>query len=149
MKWGWIAFAVLLPSAAMAQQPMDVTVVKGACQAGSNRAGSPYSCDDAIFAFFDNANRHIMIQFDKKGDDSIPLLGFAGTMEDDGVTLDVDRIYLEPGKPQAAEKSSCKLSFTKPASADAQVDITGIACSGQVSGQSGAVEVVFKPAATQ
>ena len=58
-------------------------------------------------------------------------------MEDDGVTLEVDRIYLEAGKPQAAEKSSCKLTFKEP-------QITGIACSGHVQG-SGVIQVDFKP----
>jgi hypothetical protein len=132
---------------AQAQQPMDVTVIAGSCQPQSSVGGKPYSCDNAIFAFFDNQNSHVMIQFAKKGDDKAPILGFGGTMKQDGVTLDVDRIYLEPGKPQPAENALCKLSFRPPASAGAQPNITGIACSGQVPGRAQApvAEVTFQP----
>jgi hypothetical protein len=146
MKCGWIAFVLVasLPSAAIAQghgQPLDVTVVHGACQAQSaltvGGQKTMFACDNAIFAFFDMQNSHVMIQFAKKGDDHAPILGFAGTMENDGLTLDVDRIYLQPGKPQPAEKASCKLSFTPPR-------ITGIACRGNISQGASEAGVFFK-----
>jgi hypothetical protein len=148
LKCGWIALALLpaLPSACPAQtaQPTDVTIVHGACQPQSalTQAGRKtlFGCDNAIFAFYDQQNSHVMIQFAKKTDDQAPILGFADTMEKDGLTLDVDRIYLQPGKPQPAEQASCKLSFAPP-------HISGIACRGQVAqgAQSSAAEVVFKP----
>ncbi len=150
MKCGWIALAALLaslPCAALAQnQPTDVTVLSGACkgQSALTEGGqkTAFGCDNAIFAFFDMQNSHVMIQFAKKGDDHAPILGFAGTMEKDGVTLDVDRIYLQPGKPQPAEKASCKLSFTPP-------HITAIACSGRLAQGAQTAEVIFEPAPGQ
>ena len=147
MKCGRIAFALWasLPSAVLAQdqgQPTDVAIVHGACQPQSalTEGGQKtrFGCDNAVFAFYDMQNSHVMIQFAKKGDDQARILAFAGTMENDGVTLDVDRIYLQPGKPQPAEKASCKLSFTPP-------HITAIACHGQVSQGVQAADVVFKP----
>ena len=122
-----------------AAQPLDTKIVHGACQAESSVTNggkkTAYTCDNAVFSFFDNQNSHVMIQFAKKGDGSVPLLGFAGAMEKDGVTLDVDRIYLRPGEAQPAQKASCKLSFGPP-------NITGISCSGQAA--QSALRVVFK-----
>lgn len=70
------------------------------------------------------------------------MLGFAGTMEKDGQTLDIDRIYLEPGKPQAAEQASCKLTFEAP-------HITGVDCDVQAALQKASAKVVFKAAPGQ
>jgi len=149
MKSGWIGLVILLglPSAGVAQtQPSDVTIVSGACQAQSalTQGGekTAFVCDNAIFAFFDLQNSHVMIQFAEKSDGHAAILGFAGTMEKDGTTLDVDRMYLEPGKPQPAQQASCKLTFQEP-------HITGIVCDGQVAAQKASARVVFKAAPGQ
>ncbi len=146
------AAASLLPfSAAQAQAPMDLAMVTGVCQAASavtDGAGTkPYICDNAILAFFDNANSHVMIQFTKKNDENVPLFAFAGTMAQDGVTLNVERISLVPGKPQPAQQASCNLSFAPPPAGSDRPSISGIECKGEVvqDAQKTTLSILFKP----
>jgi hypothetical protein len=135
--------------------PEDIKTVEGACQAQSATAEggaiddlrqnkSPFSCDSAVITFFDKENRHILIQFAQKGSDQQRIVGYAGMMENDGQTLDVDHIYLEPGKPLTATDSACKLFFTQPR-------LTDIVCGGQIveGARRTVATVIFKAAPGQ
>ena len=93
--------------------------VKGTCNASSHTSEGPlgadltkqqsqFFCDTAGIIFFDNHHSHIMINFLEKQANHAPTLGFAGYMKDDGVTMPVDHVYLEPGKATPVSEGVCK-----------------------------------------
>ena len=118
--------------AAVAEQPVDLKIVDGACTGKSHIARGPigedltknrakFKCDSAVVSFFDHENKHIMIQFaQKKSKDSKHILGFSGYMRDDGVNMDVHRVYIE-GSEKSVEEGYCKLFFKSS-------DLYSIAC---------------------
>ena len=105
-------------------QVKDIQIVNGKCASKSHIAEgkigtdltkrqSKFFCDSAVISFFDNGNRHIMIQFAESQSVTNSQLGFAGLMEDDGRTLDVTSVYLGGTKIQGSDlvDSVCKLDF--------------------------------------
>jgi hypothetical protein len=52
-----------------------------------------------------------MIQFSEKKAHHAPILGFAGQVENDGIMMPVDHVYLEPGKATPASDGVCKFFF--------------------------------------
>ena len=110
-------------------------VVKGKCGKGSHIAEgqigedltkrqSRFFCDSAVINFFDNKNRHIMVQFLESQSHSNMLLGFSGIMQDDGQILNVNRVYLGNKKVEVSE-GHCKFFFKKK-------HMSGIACGAPV-----------------
>lgn len=98
----------------------QIRVVKGSCEASSHTSEGPsgedltkrhlrFFCDSATLVFFDKYR--MMIQFsDNKADHTSPL-AFGGQVEDDGITMPVDRVYLQPGKATPVADGVCKFSL--------------------------------------
>lgn len=123
-------------SHAEADGPTDIQVVKGKCNAQSHIAEGPigadltkrqsrYFCDVAIISFFDRTSSHLMVQFSEKQSHHGAILGFAGTMDADGQVLEVDRVYLEPGKATPATDGACKFFFERK-------EMTSIVCGAKI-----------------
>jgi hypothetical protein len=51
----------------------------------------------------------LTIQFAQKESHHSPILGFAGRVEDDGIMMPVDHVYLVPGQATTVSDGSCKL----------------------------------------
>ena len=52
-----------------------------------------------------------MVQFVQKKSHHSPFLGFAGKVEDDGVIMPVDHVYLAPGQATTVSDGWCKFFF--------------------------------------
>lgn len=96
--------------------------VKGTCNASSHTSEGPlgadltkqqsrFFCDSAVITFFDNHQSHVMINFLEKQANHAPTLGFAGQVENDGITMPVDHVYLESGKATPVSDGVCKFFF--------------------------------------
>jgi len=162
--WRALAWAALfsmvaalsaVSTASHAAPVKDIQILQGECGAQSHTAEggvnddltkrqSRFFCDSAVISFFDEQNRHILIQFSEKHSNHQRIIGYGGTMEADGKILDVDHIYLEPSKALPAQGGACKLFF-------AQRHMTDIVCGAQViEGQQKTVAIVaFKAAPGQ
>jgi len=93
--------------------------LNGTCNASSHTSEGPlgadltkrqsqFFCDSAVIAFYDNHHSHVMIQFSEKKANHAQTLGFAGQVENDGITMPVNHVYLEPGKPTPVSDGVCK-----------------------------------------
>lgn len=93
--------------------------LNGTCNASSHTSEGPlgadltkqqsqFFCDTAGIIFFDDHHSHIMINFVEKQANHAPALGFAGYMDDDGITMPVDHVYLEPGTATPVSEGVCK-----------------------------------------
>jgi hypothetical protein len=133
MKWILIAIAIagFSVSAAAAQ---DIKIIPGVCGVPSFTAtvGAvedlgdhkiPFACDSAVVSFTDPT--HIMIQFAEKQSSAVHILAYAGQVREDAQTIDVARVYLEPGKPLPAADGACKM-FLKSAK------VTDIVCGAEI-----------------
>ena len=100
----------------------DIQIVKGECENTSHIAEgqigddltkrqSRFFCDSAVMTFFDNGNRHIMVQFVESKSVNNMQLGFSGLMEDDGRTLNVTSVYLGNKKIQGNDITKCLCTF--------------------------------------
>jgi hypothetical protein len=100
---------VWLPVPAYAAPPSRIEVVNGTCDPSSHTAEGPlgadltkrqsrFYCDSAAITFFDDYKGHVMVQFAQKESHHSPILGFAGRVEDDGIMMAVDHVYLAPGQ---------------------------------------------------
>jgi hypothetical protein len=96
--------------------------VAGACNASSHTSEGPlgadlakrhsrFFCDTAVITFYDNHYSHIMIGFLEKKANHPSILAFAGQVENDGITMPVDNVYLEPGKATPVSDGECRFSF--------------------------------------
>ena len=96
--------------------------VKGTCNASSHTSEGPlgadltkqqsrFFCDTAVITFFDNHQSHVMINFLEKQANHAPTLGFAGQVENDGIMMPVDHVYLERGKATPVSEGVCKFFF--------------------------------------
>jgi hypothetical protein len=106
--------------------------LKGTCKESSHTAEGPieadlterqsrFFCDTAVITFYDNHNSHLMINFlDKKAAHG-RILGFAGQLESDRITMPADHVYFEPGKATIVSDGGCTIGFD-------EVQITGIVC---------------------
>lgn len=108
--------------------------VKGTCNASSHTSEGPlgadltkqqsrFFCDTAVITFFDNHQSHVMINFLEKQANHAPTLGFAGQVENDGIMMPVDHVYLEPEKATPVSEGVCKFFFE-----DQDRHMKGIVC---------------------
>ncbi|HEY1709593.1 MAG TPA: hypothetical protein VGG10_15100 [Rhizomicrobium sp.] len=119
------AFLPALLSSAPARAFPTIDVVSGECTPDSHTAEGPvdsdltkrhsrFFCDAAVVSYFDASMRHVMVQFSQKESHHSPILGFAGLMDDDGQTLNVDHIYLDRDAPPVkASDGACKFFFAR------------------------------------
>jgi hypothetical protein len=114
--------AICLPISGRAAQPSHVQLVDGTCGLSSHTAEGPldadltkrqsrFYCNSAIITFFDNYKGHVMVQFTQKESHHGPTLGFAGKVEDDGIVMSVDHVYLTTGQPTPVSGGVCKFFF--------------------------------------
>jgi hypothetical protein len=97
-------------------------IVNGSCDPSSHTAEGPlgadltkrrsrFFCDSAVIMFFDDYKGHVMIQFVQKEAHHAPILGFAGKVDDDGIMVALDHVYLTPGQPTTVSDGWCKFFF--------------------------------------
>jgi hypothetical protein len=117
-----VAGGVCLPITGRAGQPSSLQVVSGTCDASSHTAEgrlgadltkrqSRFYCDSAVITFFDDYKGHVMVQFAQKESHHGPILGFSGKVEDDGIMMSVDHVYLTTGTPTTVSDGVCKFFF--------------------------------------
>ena len=101
----------------------NLQIVKGTCDSSSHTAEGPlgidltkrqsrFFCDSAVITFFDDYKGHEMVQFAQRESHHSPILGFAGRVEDDGIMMQVDTVYLVPGQAMKVSDGWCKF-FSK------------------------------------
>jgi hypothetical protein len=148
--------ALLSPSPSVyAAPPHDVQIVTGTCDASSHTAEGPlgsdltkrqsrFFCDSAVIAFFDDYKGHVMVQFAQKDAHHTPILGFAGRVEDDGIVMALDHVYLTEGQATTVSDGQCKFFFKNR-------HMSGIFCGMLVdeTGRRTTAVVVFNPAPGQ
>jgi len=112
----WLSFP------AYAAGPSNVQVVNGTCDSSSHTAEGPlgvdltkrqsrFYCDSAVVTLFDDYKGHVMIQFAQKESHHSPILGFAGRVEDDGIMMPVEHVYLAQGQATTVSDGWCKFFF--------------------------------------
>ena len=101
----------------------NLQIVKGTCDSSSHTAEGPlgidltkrqsrFFCDSAVITFFDDYKGHEMVGFFAPRSHHSPILGFAGRVEDDGIMMQVDTVYLVPGQAMKVSDGWCKF-FSK------------------------------------
>jgi len=128
-----VAAGACLPISGRASQPTHFQVVSGTCEASSHTAEGPlgtdltkrqsrFYCNSAVISFFDDYKGHVLIQFSQKESHHGPILGFAGKVDDNGIIMSVDHVYLAAaGPPTTASEGGCKFYFKDR-------HMSGIAC---------------------
>jgi hypothetical protein len=117
-----VAVGVCLPLSGQSAQPSDIQIVNGACDPSSHTAEGPsgsdltkrqsrFYCNSAVITFFDDYKGHVMIQFAEKESHHGPILGFSGKVEDDGIMMSVNRVYLTAGTATTVSDGACKFFF--------------------------------------
>src|SRR5712692_2130268 len=117
-----VAGGVCLPISGRAAQPSNIQLVSGTCDSSSHTAEgrlgvdltkrqSRFYCNSAVITFFDDYKGHVMIQFTQKEAHHGPILGFSGKVEDDGIMMSVDHVYLIAGQPTTVSDGGCKFFF--------------------------------------
>jgi len=133
----------------------DVQVVNGTCDSSSHTAEGPlgsdltkrqsqFYCDSAVISFLDDYKGHVMVHFAQKESHHSPILGFAGHVEDDGIMMPIDHVYLVPGQATTVSDGWCKFFFTNK-------QLSGIMCGMKVdeTGRRTTAVVVFNTAPGQ
>jgi hypothetical protein len=133
----------------------DVQVINGTCGSSSHTAEGPlgsdltkrqsrFYCDSAVITFFGDYKGHVMVQFAQKESNHSPLLGFSGRLEDDGIMMQLDTVYLVPGQATTVSDGSCKFFFENR-------QLSGIMCGMKVdeTGRRTTAVVVFNVAPGQ
>jgi hypothetical protein len=124
---GMLSFSRALAAAALIaisatparSQGVKILTLYGKCDASSHIAEGPrgadlrklesrFFCDAAVVSY--GRGESMMVQFANSRANHSPIVGFAGRMGEGGV-MDVDRVYLEPGKPLPVTEGTCKFSF--------------------------------------
>jgi hypothetical protein len=150
-----VASGIFLPVSGRATQPSNIQIVNGMCAPSSHTAEGPlgadltkrqsrFFCDSAILMFFDDYKGHVLIQFVEKESHHSPMLGFSGKVEDDGIMMPIDHIYLTVGTPTTVSDGACKFFFKNH-------HISGIFCGAAVdeTGRRTTAIVVFNAAPRQ
>lgn len=128
-----VALALLSFSSPASVGPIQV--LEGYCElnsslgevsSGTNSRGDRprFFCDSAVIAFFDEARRHAMIQFVGTRRNHGQIVAFSGLLDSEG-TMNVSRIYLEPGRPIPVSDVVCRVFRRNEA-------IRSIVCSNQI-----------------
>lgn len=116
----WFMFLATGAARAQLPSPRDMTVYNGVCTEQSHIAEgqqgedltkrqSRVYCDTAVLTRFPNNPRHVMINFAQKQSHTGQPIGFAGTLQPDGIMVQVDRVYLTPSVPLPVTDGACKL----------------------------------------
>lgn len=147
---GIMSLAVTLNWSAAAQTPPQPVIVDGYCEPVSWLAAGPpgsdfsrdkprFFCDGVVVAYFDQARRHMMVQFMGSRQNHGQIIAFAGWLERDRLVMNVDRVYLEPNKPTEVSGSACRLFWR-------QQRLTGVTCGARIDAveQSTAVVLAFE-----
>ena len=103
----------------------NIEIVEGQCSDTSHTAEGPigsnltnrqsrFFCDTAVIIFLDKNKKHIQINFSQKESRHNQILGFAGRIDDEGIMLKLERVYLTPGIPTTVSDGWCKFFFKKP-----------------------------------
>ena len=84
----------------------------------------PFSCDVAVLAFYDKANKHVMVNFAQTGltTGMLAFDGFANSKTQN--VFDIDKVYLDPGVATYFDAAICKFFFSGK-------HMTGIFCGGK------------------
>lgn len=130
-------------------QSQFMTGVRGSCSEASHIAAGPvgsdltehqtsFVCDAAIFTTFDKRNVHTMVTFAKKSATG-EIISFAGLMDAKTNTMDVQKVYFEPGKATYVDVGACKVFFSHS-------HISGVFCGGKIDadGQRTVASIAFK-----
>lgn len=146
-----VALCVSVPISARALQPQDFEFVHGTCDPSSHTAEGPlgadltkrqsrFYCDLAIITFFPDYKGHVMVQFTQKEAHHTPILGFAGRVDDAGILMNLDHVYLVPGQSTTVSAGWCKFFFRNH-------HMSGIFCGMAVdeTGRRTTASVVFDP----
>jgi hypothetical protein len=126
------AVLALAPSNALAD---DTTFVKGQCAPESHIAEgaigedltkrqSRFFCDAAVVTYFSDNPKHVMIQFTESKSTHARQIGYAGMMNDAEI-MNVDKVYLESGRPSMVVDGYCKFFFKEKT-------ISGISCGAKI-----------------
>ena len=114
-----LALLVVVPARARAS---DIQVLQGKCDKSSHTAEGPigadltkrqsgFYCDSAVITFFADYKGHVMVQFAQKEAHHTPILAFSGRIEDDGIMMPLEKVYLTPGEPTTVSEGWCKFFF--------------------------------------
>jgi len=123
-----LAMLIIVNSARAGNELFNLRAGNGSCDSKSfiknNNKIIKFDCGSAVVGFFDKENNHVLIQFIGKK----KLIGFAGYMEPDGVTVKVKRFYSNIF-PEIAKKSEtegdCKFFFFGP---EGDLSLDGLVC---------------------
>lgn len=110
----------LLPALCFGQVA-DVSVIAGQCNSDSHIAEgklgedltkrqSRFFCDSVSIGYFDNVGKHVMLNFSESKSQTSSAIGYAGFMEPDGLTMNVDRVYLA-GKQFQVTEGACRFFY--------------------------------------
>jgi hypothetical protein len=100
----------------------NIQTVKGVCASTSWTAEGPpdsdltnresrFYCDSAVITFFDDYKGHVMVQFGRKKSLHPQIISFAGRVEDAGIMMQVDSVYLVSGEKVIPSRGECKFFF--------------------------------------
>ena len=114
-----LALLAAVPTHARAN---NTQVLQGKCSKSSHTAEGPieadltkrqsgFYCDTAAITFFDDYKGHVMVQFVQKEAHHTPILAFSGRVENDGVMMPLEKVYLTPGAPTKVSEGVCKFFF--------------------------------------
>ena len=101
---------------------LGTQVIPGRCDATSNTAKGPingdltkqssrFFCDTAVVTFFADYKGHVLVDFTQKKSQHVSLLGFAGKMDEDGIMMQVDNVYLSSGDGTAISDGACEFFY--------------------------------------
>ena len=113
---------MLAPRVGHTDGPGHIDLVKGACNQDSHTAEGPidadlthrrsrFYCDSAVINMFDDYKGHVMVQFAQKESHHSPILAFAGHLDNDGIMMTVDHVYLVPKEQTTVSEGYCKFFF--------------------------------------
>jgi hypothetical protein len=117
-----IALLFFTNYSASAQPSRDTQLLNGHCGPESHTAEgalgsdlrlrqSKFFCDAAIITHFHDRHGHLMIQFSERRSHHSQMLGFAGTVDSDGIMMPVDHVFFSPGEPTNIKVGVCKFFF--------------------------------------
>jgi hypothetical protein len=91
--------------------PSVSNVVEGPIDSTLTGQGLPFFCDMATVISFADHKGHVLVDFSQHGPQPIPLLGFGGTLDEDGVMMQVDNVYLSSSKGADVVEGVCKFFY--------------------------------------
>lgn len=148
MKPFYIALAALVLSGPCIAQGAVPRLIDGECGEGSHTSEGPvgtdltgrhvrFFCDSLVMS--EMGDGKLLMQFAEKKAMHGSILAFGGRM-DTPATMNVERVYFEPGNPTQVDDGICKFFF------DGRQKVTSVMCAAKVdeSGRRTVQVVVFK-----